>query len=58
MYDFAVAESDDVLPKQPAGPFIPASLPSSCPGTNGEGILQLQLMPMCLFLLKSGVTAT
>lgn len=40
MHDFAGANSDDVLHKQPAGPFIPAPLPSSCPGTNGHGILQ------------------
>lgn len=40
MYNFAGADFDDMLLKQPAGPFIPASLFSSCPGTNGEGILQ------------------
>lgn len=40
LYDSAGADSDAVPPKQPAGPFIPASFPSSRPVTHGEGILQ------------------
>lgn len=55
--DLAEAESDATVPQQPAGPFIAASLPLSSPVTPGRVFYSPQPMPMCLFLLKSGVTA-